>query len=95
MDGVATVPDVLQSATLQTMVTPPFSYRSYALGMYVDGSKWYHGGSYFGSRSHWMRNGSGFCAVVFVNSSASGLQELLESIVASPVEWPDKNLFTP
>jgi len=95
MDGVTTVPDILQSSSIQTMTTPPFAYQGYALGMYVQGTKWYHGGSFSGSRSHWMRNGSGYCAVVFANSSVSGLQELLESIVAVPSGWPEKDLFNP
>ena len=95
MDGVATVPDVLQASSIQTMTTPPFAHQGYALGMYVQGTKWYHGGSFSGSRSHGMRTGSGYCAVVFANSSVSGLQELLESVVAQPVSWPEQDLFQP
>lgn len=94
MDGLSTVPDILSSATIQTMVTPSFTYQGYANGMYISGSKWYHGGSYSGSRSHWMRTGSGFCGVIYANTSASGLQELLEQIIgAGDIRWPDTDLF--
>ena len=94
MDGLSTVPDLLSPVTMQTMVTPSFTYQGYANGMYVSGSKWFHGGSYSGSRSHWMRTGSGFCGVVYVNTSAPGLQELLEQIISSgDIRWPDTDLF--
>lgn len=44
-DGFTTVPDMLQSETIQTMTRPPFSYKNYALGVMLNGSTWYHGGS--------------------------------------------------
>lgn len=93
IDGSSTVPDLLSPATLQMMVTPPFSYKNYALGIMVSGSKWYHGGSFSGSRSHWLRNGSGFVAMLMVNGDATETQTLLEDIVAASVKWPNQNLF--
>ncbi|WP_161554472.1 serine hydrolase domain-containing protein [Sinomicrobium soli] len=93
VDGISTVPDILESTTVQTMTTPPFGYQRYALGFFVNGSTWYHGGSFPGSRSHWMRTGSGICAAIMVNGDATDLEGLLEDIVAAPVEWPDEDLF--
>lgn len=84
---------ILESSTVQTMTTPPFDYQRYALGIRVDGSKWYHGGSFSGSRSHFMRTGSGFVATIMVNGNASELQKLLEDIVGASVKWPDQDLF--
>jgi len=93
VDGVATVPDLLEGTTIQTMTTPPFDYQRYALGFNIDGSTWSHGGSFPGSRSHWIRTGSGVCAAIMVNGDASDLQSLLENIISAPVEWPNENLF--
>ncbi|WP_461534347.1 serine hydrolase domain-containing protein [Sinomicrobium sp.] len=93
VDGFSTVPDILDEGTIQTMTTPPFDYPNYALGFYVNGSTWYHGGSYSGSRSHWIRTGSGMCAAIMVNGDATGLDDLLEDIVAASVEWPTEDLF--
>lgn len=88
------VPDILSSSTLHTMTTPPFNYNRYALGITVNGSTWSHGGSFNGSRSHWMRNGSGFVAAIMINSGADNLSKLLEDIVAAPITWPNQDLFS-
>lgn len=94
IDGFPSVPDILQSSTLQTMTTPPFDdYKYYALGIYVNGGKWYHGGSFNGSRSQWLRNGAGFVAMIMVNGNATNLGTLLDDIVGSSVDWPDQDLF--
>ncbi len=93
IDGSATVTDILQSSTIQTMTTPPFNYKNYALGITLNGSTWSHGGSYSGSRSHWLRTGSGFVAAIMVNGDANNLQTLLENIVSASVEWPNEDLF--
>src|SRR5690606_18580496 len=93
IDGSSSVPDILESNTIQTMTTPPYNYRNYGLGIMLNGGTWYHGGSYSGSRSHWLRTGSGFVAAIMVNGNASNLQTLLENIVSASVEWPDQDLF--
>lgn len=93
IDGFSTVRDILEPESIQTMTTPPFAYKYYALGMMVNGNKWYHGGAFSGSRSHWMRTGSGFCGVVFANTSVSGLDGLLESVINADVTWPAVDLF--
>ena len=93
IDGRNNPDDILSSATLQTMTTPPFAYPNYALGIYTRGSEWYHGGSYMGSRSHWIRNGSGFVAAIMVNGNATGLGPLLENVLKASVTWPEEDLF--
>lgn len=93
VDGSSSVPDILQNETIQTMTTPPFSYRQYALGFNISGNTWSHGGSFSGSRSHWMRTGSGFSAAIMVNGDASNIQTVLTNIVSASVEWPDQDLF--
>lgn len=94
IDGFATVPDILQPATIQTMTTPPFAYKNYALGITISGSTWMHSGSFPGSRSFWMRTSSGFCGVIFANGSVSGLDDLLEQIIgSSEVTWPGDDKF--
>lgn len=95
IDGGSNPEDILSSSSLQTMTTPPFDYPSYGLGIYVKGSTWYHGGSFNGSRSHWIRNGSGFVAAIMVNGNASGISTLLEDVLKAPVKWPDQDLFKP
>lgn len=93
IDGSSSVPDILSAPALQTMVSPPYNYKNYGLGIYVSGSKWYHGGSFNGSRSHWLRTGSGFVAMIMVNGDATNLQKLLEDIVGASVTWPNQDLF--
>lgn len=94
IDGFNTVPDLLQASTIQTMTTPPFAHKTYGLGVTLNGSTWSHGGSFPGSRSHWMRTSSGFTGVIFANSSVSGLNTLLEQIIsASDIKWPETDLF--
>lgn len=93
IDGGSSPKDILSSATLQTMTTPPFNYTHYGLGITLNGSEWSHGGSFNGSRSHWIRNGSGFVAAIMVNGNATGLSTLLEDILKAPVKWPDQDLF--
>jgi len=94
IDGYATVPDILQPASIQQMTTPPFAYQGYGLGITLSGSTWSHGGSFPGSRSHWMRTSAGFCAVIFSNTSVSGLNTLLAAILNEPgVEWPEEDYF--
>lgn len=93
IDGASPPADILSSATLQTMTTPPFSYSRYGLGITLNGSTWSHGGSFPGSRSHWIRNGSGFVAAIMVNGNGGGLSTLLEDILDAPVQWPDQDLF--
>jgi len=87
IDGSASVPDILNSGTLQLMTTPPFSYKNYALGIMINGGVWYHGGSFNGSRSHWMRTPSGYVAAIMINGDANNLKKLLEDIVATPITW--------
>ncbi|MFA5713880.1 MAG: serine hydrolase domain-containing protein [Bacteroidales bacterium] len=94
IDGNSYVPDILSSATLQTMTTPPFSYNGYALGLTVSGSTWSHGGSFNGSNSQWIRTGSGFVAVILFNGDCSNYKKLLEDIIAAPITWPNHDLFT-
>lgn len=87
-DGFSTVPDLLQPATVQLMITPPFNYANYALGIYVRSGNWYHGGSFSGSRSHFVRTSSGMVAAILVNNNATGLDVLLNNVVGASVTWP-------
>jgi len=93
VDGFPSVPDILQSSTIQTMTSPPFSHTGYALGFMVQGSTWYHGGSFSGSRSHFVRTGTGMIAAILVNNNATQLDALLNNIINAPVTWPDNDLF--
>lgn len=87
-DGFSSVPDILSQSTIQTMTTPPFAYRNYAMGIYVNGGKWYHGGSFSGNRSHFVRTSSGLVAAILVNNNATNLADLLDDIVSASVTWP-------
>lgn len=86
-DGSPTVPDLLSPASIQTMTTPPFAYKNYALGIYVNGGNWYHGGSFSGNRSHFIRTSSGMVAAILVNNNATDLAGLLNDIVNASVTW--------
>lgn len=86
-DGFPSPADILKPATIQLMTTPPFNYSGYGLGITLSGGNWSHGGSYTGSRSHFVRTSSGMVAAIMVNNNASNLGTLLNNIVAAPVTW--------
>lgn len=87
-DGFSSTPDILSAESIQTMTTPPFVYKNYALGIYVNGGNWYHGGSFSGNRSHFVRTSNGMVAALLVNNNATGHDALLNSIVGASVTWP-------
>lgn len=93
VDGSPTVPDLLSPSSIQTMTTPPFAYQGYGLGIMLKGGNWYHGGSFPGSRSHFVRTPSGMVAAIMVNNNASQLEDLLNNIVHASVTWPTEDQF--
>jgi D-alanyl-D-alanine carboxypeptidase len=70
IDGAATRPDILNAANLTALTTASAVYLSYACGIGIWSAEnvWYNYGSLPGTRTAFMRNANGVCAVLLLNS---------------------------
>ncbi len=70
IDGTTTRPDILNSANLTALTTPSAVYPSYAcgIGIWAAENVWFNYGSLPGTRTAFMRNANGMCAVLLLNS---------------------------
>lgn len=70
IDGSATRPDILNAANLTLLTTPSAVYSSYACGIGIWSAEnvWFNYGSLPGTRTAFMRNANGVCAVLLLNS---------------------------
>lgn len=70
IDGAATRPDILNAANLAALTTPSAVYASYACGIGIWSAEnvWFNYGSLPGTRTAFMRNANGMCAVLLLNS---------------------------
>lgn len=70
IDGSTTRPDILNAANLTALTTPSSVYTSYACGIGIWGAEnvWFNYGSLPGTRTAFMRNANGMCAVLLLNS---------------------------
>lgn len=101
VDGFTTKSDLLQSSTIQTMVTGSQVNASYAAGWSVNSAdNWWHTGSLPGTASMIVRTSQGFNWVVLSNTRAwensfySDLDVLIWNAVNDPnTDWPDVDFF--
>jgi D-alanyl-D-alanine carboxypeptidase len=70
IDGTATRPDILNSTNLTALTTPSTVFAGYACGIGIWSAEnvWFNYGSLPGTRTAFMRNANGMCAVLLLNS---------------------------
>lgn len=70
IDGAATRPDILNSTNLTALTTPSAVFAGYAcgIGIWSTENVWFNYGSLPGTRTAFMRNANGVCAVLLLNS---------------------------
>lgn len=102
VDKFSTRPDILSTATINTMVQPVHSYlgNPYALGWFINttSNNWYHDGSLIGTMSYQARRNTEINYALVVNSNYSnGQYTALSSLVGSTIplitSWPEIDLF--
>ena len=95
-------PDILSSATINTMATPVHSLfgSPYALGWFINttSNNWWHDGSLPGTMTYQARRNTEINYAVLVNSRYSSgqytaLSSLVGTIIPLITSWPDIDLF--
>ena len=83
VDSFDSVPDLLGVDSIRSMTEVAAPSTSYGKGWFINGSKWWHGGSLPGALSNMARMGDGLCWAVLANSRQQKRQmyEDLESLV--------------
>ena len=68
IDGFATKPDILSSASITSMTTPSANASYYAKGWSVNASNnWWHTGAIDGTASEWVRTSGGYTWAIILN----------------------------
>lgn len=98
VDRFTPKPDILQTASLNTMFTAPSVSTGYAKGWAVNGvPNYWHSGSLPGEQSIMVRTNSGYCWVLIVNTKASNIggamDKLMWDISGAVKNWPSFDLF--
>lgn len=106
IDGSTTRPDILNSTNLTALTTPSAVYSGYACGIGIWSSEnvWFNYGSLPGTRTAFMRNANGMCAVLLLNSRVDpatnetpfvyAMQDLVLDITKNTsYVWQDINQF--
>jgi N-acyl-D-amino-acid deacylase len=102
VDKFSTRPDILSTATINTMVQPVHSYlgNPYALGWFINttSNNWYHDGSLIGTMAYQARRNTEINYALVVNSNYSNgqftaLSSLVGSIIPLITSWPEIDLF--
>lgn len=102
VDKFSTRPDILSTATINTMVQPVHSYLGfpYALGWIINttSNNWYHDGALIGTMSYQARRNTEINYALVVNSNYSNgqftaLSSLVGSIIPLITSWPAIDLF--
>jgi len=75
VDGFTTVPDILPSTQINTMVSPSAQNSNYALGWQVNGANnWWHTGSLDGTATMLVRSWNGYNWALLLNKRLSNAQ---------------------
>lgn len=75
VDGFATVPDILPSAQINTMVSPSAQNSNYALGWQVNSANnWWHTGALDGTATMLVRSWNGYNWALLLNKRLSNAQ---------------------
>ena len=102
VDKFSTRPDILLSATINTMATPIHSFlgNPYALGWFINttSNNWWHDGLLTGTMAYQARRNTEINYALLVNSSYSSgqytaLSNLVGTIVPLITSWPAIDLF--
>jgi CubicO group peptidase (beta-lactamase class C family) len=102
VDGFSTKPDILTSASIDTMTTPSALNGNCAKGWFIDApGVWEHNGDYPGHQAYVMRNGGGFVWAMIVNrreynTSGSQLGDLIalsNNCIAATSSYPTFDLL--
>ncbi|WP_262489900.1 serine hydrolase domain-containing protein [Hymenobacter sp. AT01-02] len=102
VDGLATTPDLLLPATLDTMTTPSEATKRYAKGWMVNKrGVWWHTGCLNGSTSIVARTADGYTWAILLNSCPNtnrfwnDVEGLGWDCLNSTATWPTYNLLPP
>lgn len=102
VDKFSTRPDILSTATINTMVQPVHSYLGfpYALGWIINttSNNWFHDGALIGTMSYQVRRNTEINYALVVNSNYSSgqftaLTSLVSSIIPLITSWPAIDIF--
>jgi CubicO group peptidase (beta-lactamase class C family) len=100
VDGFATKPDLLTSASVQTMTTASSRNAGYAKGWNVNSANnWWHAGSLPGTQTILVRTSGGFCWALLANTRSlssefgGSLDDLMWKVVGKVGTWPSYDLF--
>ena len=103
VDGFGTRPDILSSATLNTMTTVSNQNGTYAKGWSINQfGNWWHTGALDGSASIWVRSSGGYLWAFITNKRIidsqanqfwSDFDDLPWNCVQNTSTWPDHDLF--
>ncbi|MEZ4802446.1 MAG: serine hydrolase [Gelidibacter sp.] len=86
VDGFATSPDILNSTSITTMVTPSATEPNYAKGWQVNQfNNWWHTGAVDGTACEWVRSSNGYTWAIILNkrltnSSANAFWSALDNL---------------
>lgn len=102
VDGIETVPDILNSTTIEVMTTPS-EVQNYAAGWSVSSSSeaWWHVGSLPGTAASIDRSSGGFNWIIICNSNPQNNSSIFQDmigIVANAINnpnisWPEVDFF--
>ena len=102
VDKFSTRPDILSTATINTMVQPIHEYLGfpYALGWIINttSNNWFHDGALIGTMSYQVRRNTEINYALVVNSNYSSgqftaLSSLVSSVIPLITSWPAIDLF--
>ena len=102
VDKFSTRPDILSTATINTMVQPVHSYLGfpYALGWIINttSNNWFHDGALIGTMSYQVRRNTEINYALVVNSNYSSgqftaLTSLVSSVIPLITSWPAIDIF--
>ena len=82
VDGFSYVPNILESATIETMTTATSANPNYAKGWAVNAEgNWWHTGSLPGNISIMVRTSSGLCWAALTNTRSEGMDLALDQMM--------------
>lgn len=100
VDGFATVPDILDAATLSKMSSKTTASGNYGCGFILSSNgNWFHGGTYNGTFNRMVRTTTGYSWAVLINMGWKGdmgidLDKLIwPAVEKSTTPWPNIDLF--
>ena len=93
-DGFNTKPDILNSSSFTTMTTPCSVNSGYAKGWQVNGSNYFHNGSFPGGGAIIVRAGNGLSWAFVMNTAwKSQFDGMMWDIVNGIKNWPSHDWF--